>query len=104
VPRDASTWCGQHPARAAVPTSRGELRHQSASTGAMGGTASRAGEEEEVGEEFRFLVGVDWGEGSYQVCILSLDGRIEREIVVGHSGAALEGFVRRHREPPPLRH
>jgi transposase len=26
------------------------------------------------------------------VCILSLDGRIEREIVVGHSGAALEGF------------
>ena len=45
-----------------------------------------------MGEGFRFLVGVDWGESAYQVCILDGDGRREKELVVEHSGAALERF------------
>jgi transposase len=44
-------------------------------------------------EEFRHLVGIDWGEDSYQVCVLTGGGRIICERVVEHSGQALARFA-----------
>ena len=46
-----------------------------------------------MASEFAFLVGVDWGTESHQICVMDLEGKIICEKSVEHSGEAINTFL-----------
>src|SRR6266498_4234538 len=66
----------------------GSRAEKSAGTGVRQARPSRAEEREGRMNEDRpaYFVGIDWGEGSSQVCVMDHAGRVLKERSVKHSG------------------
>lgn len=70
-----------------------EVAPLSASTGVMGGTASRARAEATDVIAADWFVGIDWASKAHEVCILDRDGTVCERRQVDHTATALHAFV-----------
>lgn len=76
--------------------SRGELRHQNASTGLTirrGGLNGKDQTVQSIEFPFELYVGIDWAWDDYDVTVLARDGGIVAHRKVAHNGKAMQEFL-----------